>query len=106
SFFYWCGPHPDLHSFPTRRSSDLVGSKFALLGLVAGAQTFLLVAVTLTGVAWLGRGGPPPEYHLPFWPLLGVFGLLALAGGSFRSGEHTSELQSLTNIVCPLLLEQ
>src|SRR5207253_10240979 len=23
-FFYWCGDHRDLHSFPTRRSSDLV----------------------------------------------------------------------------------
>src|SRR5437016_10526556 len=27
-------------------------------------------------------------------------------GGSFRSEEHTSELQSLTNLVCRLLLEK
>src|SRR5438309_4057446 len=25
SFFYWYGAHRDLHSFPTRRSSDLSG---------------------------------------------------------------------------------
>src|SRR5205814_6796541 len=28
-FFYCSGDHPDLHSFPTRRSSDLSGENFA-----------------------------------------------------------------------------
>src|SRR5438046_3870574 len=31
---------------------------------------------------------------------------LAQAGASLRSEEHTSELQSLTNLVCRLLLEK
>src|SRR5438046_7312284 len=30
----------------------------------------------------------------------------SLAGGATRSEEHTSELQSLTNLVCRLLLEK
>src|SRR5437016_10022884 len=30
----------------------------------------------------------------------------ALGGADFRSEEHTSELQSLTNLVCRLLLEK
>src|SRR5437763_5568045 len=34
-FFYWCGDHRDLHSFPTRRSSDL---KMVLGQLAAGGR--------------------------------------------------------------------
>src|SRR5437868_9120725 len=26
-FFFFYGPHPDLHSFPTRRSSDIITSE-------------------------------------------------------------------------------
>src|SRR5437764_7427770 len=48
-FFYSYGYHPDLHSFPTRRSSDL---QLMLLGLgevvgVAVAGALLAVAVAL-----------------------------------------------------------
>src|SRR5438093_6737870 len=63
----------DLHSFPTRRSSDLAR---ALRGLPA-----CLLA---------------PRFPLREVPAL----------GGRRSEEHTSELQSLTNLVCRLLLEK
>src|SRR2546427_7373174 len=36
----------------------------------------------------------------------GAGGFAFGAGGSSRSGEHTSELQSQSNIVCRLLLEK
>src|SRR5688500_19563766 len=72
-----------LHSFPTRRSSDLA------------RVLRLLVDV---------RGAPDPGRHLP--------GSLRHAGHLFRRGfllrseEHTSELQSPCNLVCRLLLEK
>src|SRR5438046_3626738 len=64
-FLYAYADPRDLHSFPTRRSSDL---------------------------RWRGRRrhrlvGHRPRRHP-------------------RSEEHTSELQSLTNLVCRLLLEK
>src|SRR5437016_7865475 len=41
---------------------------------------------------WMTLSGPrPPSSRSAFWP---------------RSEEHTSELQSLTNLVCRLLLEK
>src|SRR5688500_19987969 len=77
----------DLHSFPTRRSSDLIpGNRPSLLAsAAAGARRF---AMRL-------RASP---------------GRLAMAifASSFalgsRSEEHTSELQSPCNLVCRLLL--
>src|SRR5437016_7509166 len=67
------GAHRALHSFPTRRSSDL-GRGRRLPGPAADAEA---VRRDVRGV--------PYDDH--------------------RSEEHTSELQSLTNIVCRLLLE-
>src|SRR5262249_57272556 len=69
-FFDSSGELRDLHSFPTRRSSDLLGAERHLDG--AGQ----LADAALEGL------------------------------GKLRSEEHTSELQSLTNLVCPLLLEK
>src|SRR5256886_9922250 len=47
-------------------------------------------------LSFLGLGVPPPY---PTWG-----GMLSLAG--LRSEEHTSELQSQSNLVCRLLLEK
>src|SRR5437016_12178620 len=72
-FFYGYVAHRDLHSFPTRRSSDLRDS---------GAGT--------------GRVIAPVDGNR-----------IAVGGAGRRVGrseEHTSELQSLTNLVCRLLL--
>src|SRR5688500_19319691 len=85
-FFFKCyDHHRDLHSFPTRRSSDL-GQRHA----DRGAR---------------GRHRPRrlPGTGVVTSALLAVRGLRAAYG---RSEEHTSELQSPCNIVCRLLLEK
>src|SRR5207302_2338353 len=97
-------PQP-LHSFPTRRSSDLgmaheprrdrdeddrptsFWKGLARDALVAG----LIVAVFL-GALYLYAGVWPP--------------LVVVESSSMRSEEHTSELQSRENLVCRLLLEK
>src|SRR5438046_7543443 len=92
SFFYCSADHRDLHSFPTRRSSDL---------LVAAAR------VAVRGACRPGRG-------LRIRRAIGAVPRTALRRITFarrgtadcRSEEHTSELQSLTNLVCRLLLEK
>src|SRR5207253_7516938 len=87
-FFSFYGAHPDLPSFPTRRSSDLRRHR-------------------------LGPDAPQvaageARRHRSADPFLGVE-----AGGEEvhrqrrrRSEEHTSELQSRGHLVCRLLLEK
>src|SRR5205823_13794336 len=81
-FFFHCyDPLPDLHSFPTRRSSDLVGR--LLDGLDHAVEQ-----VVLDRRFDLDLGQKIDD-------VLGA-----------RSEEHTSELQSLAYLVCRLLLEK
>src|SRR5205814_10051887 len=92
----------DIHSFPTRRSSDLLeealriapGRRQAYLDLVCGPDSELRAEVESliasheeAGSAFLDAAAPE---------------LLELT----RSEEHTSELQSLRHLVCRLLLEK
>src|SRR5205807_9101518 len=91
-FFQYYSHHPALHSFPTRRSSDLDASCQQLLterlqALGFACETVVSGDVTNLWAIKRGSGGPT----------------LALAG---RSEEHTSELQSPCNLVCRLLLEK
>src|SRR5688572_32577280 len=79
-FFYCYGAHRDLHSFPTRRSSDLS----AAIGRMA-------VMSSTSGWRSEGRAGT-----------VAFLGSVA----KMRSEEHTSELQSQSNLVCRLLLEK
>src|SRR5205807_6184127 len=89
-FFFSCpADHRDLHSFPTRRSSDLLPevlrpgrrSRQGNLRLRAGPMRALLEESFRAAVAAAD-------------PL------------RIRSEEHTSELQSPCNLVCRLLLEK
>src|SRR5205823_9539589 len=73
-FFSWYGDHRDLHSFPTRRSSDLSVLRVTSAGTVRVGGTLSTALTTC----------------VPTW----------------RSEEHTSELQSLAYLVCRLLLEK
>src|SRR5204863_8694276 len=100
---YCLGPLRDLHSFPTRRSSDLSLAIFAgvyrllcndrrfAAGLVAGLLWFIPQLLLGLFIWWAFQ----PRRYFPSW--LGVF---------TRSEEHTSELQSRRDLVCRLLLEK
>src|SRR5205823_13853157 len=104
-FYYYCA-HQDLHSFPTRRSSDLVG-------IAASVPSFMMMADQRQHAvqrrqrpADLFTTGRMGTHDLP---LFGVqFAWLEEHGiGDAdlpRSEEHTSELQSLAYLVCRLLL--
>src|SRR5207249_11885576 len=86
--------HPDLHSFPTRRSSDLSRAERVDHG---GHRGVALHPPLAGDTARRGDGllhlGSDDEGFLRF----------AL---SDRSEEHTSELQSRFDLVCRLLLEK
>src|SRR5437588_9077876 len=70
-FFYWYGDHRDLHSFPTRRSSDLGSLSARSINVMPSS---------------------PPRRRSVI--------------KTSRSEEHTSELQSHSDLVCRLLLEK
>ena len=72
------GDHRDLHSFPTRRSSDLLLGEEKLDAALLPIGDFYTM-------------GPDDA---------------ARAARAVRSEEHTSELQSPCNLVCRLLLEK
>src|SRR5262249_60883307 len=96
----------DVHSFPTRRSSDLAEAWEQFLSVYAGLlwavirrympardreETHAVFAELLTGL-----------YHHKFATYEGRAALstwLTLVARPSRSEEHTSELQSLTNLV-------
>src|SRR5690606_41963084 len=104
---YRCsGPvdHRHLHSFPTRRSSDLIPAIPALTELPVVADNALQ---QLDGVVL--EAGQPGQW----FKLSGAFFRSLLDGAQWvdfsiplRSEEHTSELQSRENLVCRLLLEK
>src|SRR5437868_15282655 len=77
-FFYCSGHHRALHSFPTRRSSDLFDAADAVWRKRRFAR------------ARSHNGEPEPRG----------------ARHAGRSEEHTSELQSRFDLVCRLLLEK
>src|SRR5438034_3432154 len=78
SFFCCSRPRRDLHSFPTRRSSDLsTPTSMSPSESWAGFVTSRAVRISPAQVPKMGR-----------------------------SEEHTSELQSHSDLVCRLLLEK
>src|SRR5690606_41316421 len=83
------GAHLDLHSFPTRRSSDLLSLATSLLRryrmLTPADLDFHLVEAAQRILPEVSDG--PGAWVV-------------------RSEEHTSELQSRENLVCRLLLEK
>src|SRR5207237_9582618 len=87
--------HPHLHSFPTRRSSDLppVSCRANSSGGVRSRKlSFGEVQTSL--IRFPSRRGPRYSRRT------------SSSGNSGRSEEHTSELQSHLNLVCRLLLEK
>src|SRR5438552_13735847 len=87
-FFQCSGDHRDLHSFPTRRSSDLRGERMHRTNLVPrSALGWMVLSLVLGDLGAVGR-------------------LAADEIPGSRSEEHTSELQSPDHLVCRLLLEK
>src|SRR5206468_8760425 len=94
------GPLPAPHSFPTRRSSDLgVMSAAATLYPNDGGET---ASQTRRGdshrpysPSTTGKDGASLPASVPIEISIGT-----------RSEEHTSELQSRSDLVCRLLLEK
>src|SRR5205085_12704281 len=98
--FYSYGDHLDLHSFPTRRSSDLHfggEGRHALRGdaMIAGEDEHFDM-VEPGHVAALPAGQPGGD----------GFQSAEAALKPSRSEEHTSELQSQSKLVCRLLPEK
>src|SRR5690606_41852491 len=82
-----CRDHRGLHSFPTRRSSDLAANVAFGGTLEIDEETGLLFGAPINVVARC-------------FPNSSNFALVT------RSEEHTSELQSREKLVCRLLLEK
>src|SRR5688572_30883050 len=91
--------HPYPHSFPTRRSSDLLDIplvRFFDAGFAENAPTESQAITRPEGhnLARYGANMAPLREASPH------------GATSPRSEEHTSELQSQSNLVCRLLLEK
>src|SRR5438034_2313157 len=89
--FYCYAELRGLHSFPTRRSSDLRSAVFASDSFRHAAGRFGRLVWAIGKNAIRGMRGSVPDM---------------LAHAEHRSEEHTSELQSHSDLVCRLLLEK
>src|SRR5207248_11347626 len=103
---HYSAPPPHLHSFPTRRSSDLHTERFKCL--VSHDGVYDLAAEygsteELWFPEWEMRGSPwdDPDAYRKWSP-----STYAKSFKTPRSEEHTSELQSPYDLVCRLLLEK
>src|SRR5262249_58674153 len=97
-------PHPPFS--PTRRSSDLLVTLACMLGqigLPGGGFGASYGPTNITGSSGPLYSGPTlPQGTNPvkeFIPVARFTDMLLHPGQSFRSEEHTSELQSLTNLL-------
>src|SRR5690606_41997764 len=100
SFSSCYGLHRVLHSFPTRRSSDLDPS---IVNNNGGAIA-LGHPLGASGVRILGTLVHQMKKNAKFKE--GLASMCIGVGQGVRSEEHTSELQSRENLVCRLLLEK
>src|SRR5204862_7221302 len=89
--------HRDLHSFPTRRSSDLSAA------ISTSNDSWLIPSSNMmSNSAW--RNGGATLFFTTFtrtW-----LPITTSRSVTTRSEEHTSELQSRRDLVCRLLLEK
>src|SRR5436305_9501747 len=85
-FFYSYANHRDLHSFPTRRSSDLETHRPPTTAMPSG---------------WRNSAPAPVPSAIGSVPNTAAKVVIMI-----RSEEHTSELQSRPHLVCRLLLEK
>src|SRR5439155_19976064 len=97
------GAPRDLHSFPTRRSSDLL--EMTDLPVPRAEPGEVLVRVAACGICGSDVHGYDGSSGRRIPPI--VMGHEAAGrNAAIRSEEHTSELQSRGHLVCRLLLEK
>src|SRR5205085_11976291 len=98
--------HPDLHSFPTRRSSDLpqfrmslpaAGNALAQKTVPVGATIEPRLVLKVCGTVGRSNSLKSPTLILAVGTLTNPKSFVV-----DRSEEHTSELQSQSNLVCRL----
>src|SRR5207247_7781731 len=102
TLLYYCShPHRALHSFPTRRSSDLNSASFTTYTGFSSARRAKIVSSLVA-----------PKDNFATTRFVGPSALVTAELRMicreivFRSEEHTSELQSRVDLVCRLLLEK
>src|SRR5690606_40943378 len=101
----WHADHRDLHSFPTRRSSDLKGltKDEATARIKEWVVRFEIKEWMNKHIEDLSKG---MQQKVQFMATVMHEPSLIILDEPFRSEEHTSELQSRENLVCRLLLEK
>src|SRR5690606_42028328 len=87
------GHERDLHSFPTRRSSDLSLTRSSVAPRTTVSPCAHAAATNSTGNSSIMSATCASGTSMP-------------RSGACRSEEHTSELQSRENLVCGLLREK
>src|SRR5690606_41410361 len=88
-----------LHSFPTRRSSDLYDDMYNISGLEIKSHPLFLNSDVIHLHNTYGR-------YFSTFELPRLTSMKPFIKTMHRSEEHTSELQSRENLVCRLLLEK
>src|SRR5690606_41605589 len=98
--------HRDLHSFPTRRSSDLILSRLCLASTSRTSRkltlSFETTSLNACSAARASASGSSLFASSTMASNSGDLLSLKIYINSARSEEHTSELQSRENLVCRL----
>src|SRR5690606_40281780 len=104
-FLYAYSHHHDLHSFPTRRSSDLPRILPNWPMTIVSIKNWVEMVARFAPRAFLtpiSRVRSLTETNIIFINAMEEPRMVMM----LRSEEHTSELQSRENLVCRLLLEK
>src|SRR5207244_12461882 len=101
-----CLPHlPRLHSFPTRRSSDLSRQNASATSCGRSGSTNSAASPAISGAAER-RAQMTGQPHAIASTIRSPSASPGASESEARSEEHTSELQSPDHLVCRLLLEK
>src|SRR5207244_9789545 len=98
--------HTDLHSFPTRRSSDLLPKTICPSWEEKVAWEYVSPSKSAAGTQLRHWAGCALRAHSPRNELSSGSWHPRTRQEALRSEEHTSELQSPDHLVCRLLLEK